>query len=450
MNLYQDIFFRAIDLIRGRKNIKRLRFLRKSQYWPQEKLKQYQLDRLNRLLEHAVKNCPYYSQALANIKLPLKDLAEIEKIPVLTKEIIKNNSELIKAINIDKKRFVRTNTGGSTGDPMVFYWDKRAQDWNRGTVYRSLEWSGAKLGEKSVQLIGSPYDIKEFEKLYWKITYFLQRYKIFPVSSMSDEIFDVYYHQLIKYKPTNMWGYTHGIYFFAKFIDKHYPNTNFDFLKSIITSSETLFDYHRDTINGVFGANKVYDHYGSREMYIASECRMHNGYHLHADAVYTEIVDGEGKQVAPGGSGRVILTDLYNFAFPFIRYEIGDVAVMAKDSTCECGLTLPKLEKVEGRIPDMVILRDRIISPANWAMMNADINGIDQFQIIQNSIDHLILNIEKNKIFTTKDEQHIRDYMKKILKDDATFEINFVDKIKMPKSGKRRWVISNLSKEYFS
>ncbi|GAB4167793.1 MAG: phenylacetate--CoA ligase family protein [Calditrichia bacterium] len=447
VQLYQNIFFRFLDVLRARNNIKRLKFLRKSQFWSKEQIENHQLTQLNKLLNFVVRHNRFYQEFYKDLSLPLKSIQELEQFPILTKNHIRQHLEDLKSKNINSKRFVKTNTGGSTAEPMVFYWDKQGQDWNRASVYRAAEWAGVHLGEKTAQFVGSHYDISKFESIQWKLIHWAQRYKIFPVAEMSDELFHKHFQQIQKYKPTSIWGYTHGIYNFAKFVKENYPNSDFSFIKAVFTSSETLFGYHRELINEVFGENKVYDQYGAREMYIASECSMHEGYHCHSETVITELVNPDGSWVPDGERGKVLLTELYNYAFPLIRYEIGDVAIAKKEQGCKCGLNHPMLESIEGRIPDMVILKNRIISPSNWAIMLAEIEGIESFQIVQETLDHIKLNLKITKNFKKEKEGFISDYLTKILKNDATFEIKYVEDIVTPKSGKRRWVISKIAEK---
>ena len=137
MNLYQDVFFRSLDLLRGRNTIQRLHSLRQSQHWNTEQIAAYQLKRLNALLLQAKNNSPFYQSRLADLKLPLSSLAELCNIPIITKTDIRQNQQRIRCTNIPDNRFVESRTGGSTGEPMFYFWDKQGMDWNRASVYRN-------------------------------------------------------------------------------------------------------------------------------------------------------------------------------------------------------------------------------------------------------------------------------------------------------------------------
>ncbi|TFG92149.1 MAG: phenylacetate--CoA ligase family protein [Syntrophobacterales bacterium] len=447
-DIYQNVFFRFLDLLRGRKTISRLKYLRQSQHWDRDHLERWQLERLNALLYQARNYSPYYANTLSGNVLPLKSLSEIQDLPILRKENIRNNLETIRCANIPGKRLELSRTGGSTGEPTRYYLDKKGMDWNRGTVYRSAEWAGAFLGESTMQMTGSHYDLDEFDKLKWKVIFFLQRYFDCPVAMVNDEILRKYYLKMLQRKPTSIWGYASGIFLFSLFIERNYPGANLDFIRCLITSSETLLPHQREKIEHVFGEGKVYDHYGSREMYLASECKAHDGYHIHSEVILLEVVDEDGRWKKPGELVGILVTDLSNEAFPFMRYEIGDVGmILPTDSACSCGVTLPRLGKVEGRIADVVTLRDRMLTVPNFATMLSDVPGVAAYQIVQDALDELVLNIVKGADFTDKTESYLKYAMGQLC-GDISVRIDYKDEIEVPKSGKRRYVISSVAKSY--
>jgi phenylacetate-CoA ligase len=252
--------------------------------------------------------------------------------------------------------------------------------------------------------------------------------------------------EITSFRPTNIWGYSSGIYYFADYIERKHPGADLSFIRAIITSSETLFDYQREKINRVFGGVKVFDHYGSREFYVASECRQHSGYHIHSEVVLVEVVDENNKEKKPGEMGRILVTDLSNLVFPFLRYEIGDVGSMSGENSCPCGITLPKLQKISGRIADVIVLPDRMLTPPNFTILLSDYEGIEEYQIIQKKKDELTLNIIRNDKYKDEYEKYIRHGLSDLAGPSVRININYVDKINVPLSGKRRYVISEIEK----
>ena len=444
MNLYQDVFFRTLDALRGRRTIQRLHFLRQSQHWDRATLQTWQLERLNALLLHAREHSPFYAKALAGIDLPLRSLDAVASLPVLGKQHIRANLEGLQCSSVPRSRFVMARTGGSTGEPTYYYWDKQGMDWNRGTVYRSAEWAGVALGERTVHMSGSHFDYTQSQKVQNQIVFFLQRYRDFPVGALTDELLEHYYLELNRFRPSSIWGYASGLNAFAQFIERRHSGARLDFVKAIITSSETLLPDQRKRIDGVFGEGTVHDNYGSREMYIGAECAEHAGYHLHAEVLYVEVVDDDNRRCKPGELGRILLTDLSNLAFPFIRYEIGDVGVMADDLPCRCGVTLPRLARVEGRIADLVVLRDRVLTPPNFTLLFSDLGGIKAYQVRQDSLDRLDLYVVPDAGFSDKVRQYVMHAVKELAGPQVRVELHEVPEIAVPESGKRRYIISTV------
>lgn len=445
MNLYQDVFFRFLDVLRGRQTIQRLNFLRQSQYWTEDELRRWQLEQLNKLLAEARTNTAYYARTLKDFSLPLNSLDALSELPILTKSAIREGFDALQNTKLPRSRFVKSRTGGSTGEPMQYYWDKRGQDWNRGTVYRSAEWAGVALGEKTVQMSGSHFDYSQAQNLFSRVVFFLQRYRDFPVAFLDESLLERYYRDLIAFRPTSIWGYASGIHAFAGFIERKHPGSDFSFLRAIVTSSETLALDQRAAINRVFGECKVFDNYGSREMYIGAECKEHNGYHLHSEVLIVEVVDRKNRPCPPGVRGRVLLTDLSNHVFPFIRYEIGDVATFAEERQCACGLTLPRLKALEGRIADMVVLKDRILTPPNFTIILSDLRGVKSYQIRQDQLDRLDVLVVPDKDYSEAFGEYILSAIRTLVGGQANVALKLVDNIPIPESGKRRYIVSQVS-----
>lgn len=449
MNLYQDIFFRGLDTLRGRHTIEKLRFLRQSQNWNLDQIRVWQLTKLNELISQAKQNSPFHRQRLADIQFPLKSLKEITNLPILTRADIKKNQQGICCTNISKHRFVESRTGGSTAEPMYYFWDKQGQDWNRATVYRSAEWASTALGERTIVLSGSRYDNSQAQKLKSKITSFMQRYRSLSVSSLTYETLEQYYKFIQTFHPTSLWGYVSGMSTLADFILKNHPNTDLSFIKAIMTSSEILPKEHREKINRAFGGEKIFDQYGSREIYIAAECNKHNGYHIHSEVVFVEVVDSNGNWCKPGETGRVLLTDLSNHAFPFLRYENGDLASLENDEQCSCGMWLPRIKNIQGRVADVLVLKDRIIIAPTIVTILSDMRGIKAYQLRQDKIDEIELILVPDDNYSSDYEKYIRGAIEEMLGGQATLTITHVNEIKIPESGKRQYIVSSISREHF-
>lgn len=448
MNFYQDVFFKSLDMLRGRQTITRLHELRKSQFWPLEKLREVQLAKLNRILLSARDGSPFYRERLADIKLPFTSLKEIEQIPILSKNDIRQFGEEIKNKNIEPKRFVASRTGGSTGEPMHYFWDKRGMDWNRGSVYRAGEWGDTALGENTVQMSGSHFDYSQAQKLSSQLILWAQRYKDLSVATLTDDKIRHYLDEIEKFKPTSIWGYASGLSHVSRWVVKHNAYEKLRSVKAVMTSSETLSPEMREVINQAFQGEKVFDQYGSRELYMGSECSAHDGYHIHSEVILHELLDSNNEPVKPGEMGRVVLTDLTNEAFPFVRYENGDMATETDYAPCSCGVTLPKIAKVNGRIADMITLKSAVLTPPNFATLMSDFKGIKHYQIRQPRIDYLEILIVPDHDFDEGLKSYVTSATNEMVNNEAEVVVKIVDDIPVPESGKRRFIVSDVASSY--
>lgn len=448
MSIYQDVFFSATDILRGRKTISRLKFLRRSQHWSRDRLLTWQLDRLNELLSQAATNSPFYGARLAAIRRPFRDLAEIEQIPILAKEDVRQNPEGIRTRNVPSSRFIESRTGGSTGEPLTFLWDKRGRDWNRASVYRSAEWAGVALGAKAVQMSSARVYQTSRQRSVTRLTHSLQRYKDLPMGAVSEELLETHWSEIVDYRPTSIWGYASAIDLLAEYVESREQDADREVVRALLTSSETLRSAQRARINRAFGPNKVFDQYGSKEFYLGAECAAHDGYHLHSEVLLVEIVDHNNRAVPPGQTGRVLVTDLSNHAFPFVRYEIGDLGVMAEDTECACGVRLPRLQSVEGRISDVVVLRDRVLTaPSFTGFFHGP--GIRAFQIRQEVPDHLKIVVVPDEGFTKEVAISVMGGIADLVGEGVQLELVETETIDVPASGKRRFVVSEVSAGHF-
>jgi phenylacetate-CoA ligase len=262
---------------------------------------------------------------------------------------------------------------------------------------------------------------------------------------MSTERLPLFTKKLRDFQPEFIAGYPTAIFLLAQFVEKEgKPKIR---PKAIFTGGEQLYDYQRDLFWKVFEC-EVYSHYASMEMHnIASECPEHTGYHISSENVVVEIVNSEGELVPVGEEGRVLTTNLHNYAMPFIRYENGDVAAIS-DSSCTCGRGLPLLATISGRTTDVIFTKDGKCIPGISLPFNVfDSPGIEQFQIVQETRDKVIIRLVLDRKCP---RNHVDDAVKQmvykyrsILGEDTDVSVEFVDQILPTRSGKRRVVISN-------
>lgn len=334
-------------------------FLDKSQYWDEDKIGKYRIEKFKSLVKHAYENVPYYTESFNKIGLTpqdIKSLEDIKKIPILTKNDVRENFDLLLANNWKNEIFFQTKTGGTTGPPLLVLKDTRAYSFEWGSFYRWFNWIGISLGDPIATFWGSPNVLSSnFKQRSIKRISNLLTNQIFFNS------FDLSYHKLPgvikrlnRYKPRLIKGYLSAILQIANYLAKSDLKLNFRPI-AISTTSETLFPQQKEFIQNIFGC-PVFDQYGCTEVTAVSyECKKQMGQHINQEHVIVEVLSEDYKENV--SSGRLILTDLDCLIMPFIRYENGD-SVTLFENECTCGVRHPLIHSVDGRIAQTIQLKD--------------------------------------------------------------------------------------------
>lgn len=418
-----------------------LKELEESQWHSPEEIRELQWQKLKKLLEHAYENVPYYRKRFREKKITpddIKDRDDFLKIPVLTRNELNENLERLKAKNISERQLTLSYSGGSSGEPVSFYKDGRVGEYAHAAVIRHDRWSGWDVGEKIGMLWGAPRDIPEQTVKSRLFNFFLFRRLKLNAFDLNESLMRDYADKLARYKPKILVAYANAMFLFARFVKENDVQGIQPY--GIITSAETLFPHQRKLIEDVFDC-KVYDRYGSREVgTMASQCPL-GGMHVCAEGIYLEIVKN-GKPTPPGKEGEILVTDLTNYGMPFIRYAIGDMAVPS-DKKCSCGRGLPLIEKVCGRVSDVIVAGNGGLIPGNFFvdLIGRSRMGVEKYQIIQKTKSNLTMRLVKSSRFKSKDLDYIISKIKEKM-GDVDIEVEFVEDIKPTKSSKHRFVIS--------
>jgi phenylacetate-CoA ligase len=444
--LAKYIIYPLGDIVLGTNIVKSLQQLEQSQWWNEQQIKKLQEEKLRKLLEHAYLNVPYYRKMFDRQGIKpsqISTIDDLKKIPILTRRDVKENfPKGLVANNIPKDKILPGMTGGSTGRPLQFYRyvDSTSLDW--GATLRAWGWAGYHIGNKYATLWGHPLTLKQQTRFPRRLQNFIMRNLLLSAYDIDEKTLHKYMIKLEEYQPEYIRGYTSAVYLLARYMRQQKKMTIKP--KAIFTTSEMLLDHQRQLIENQFEC-KVFDNYGSGEIHaIASECEQHSGYHISAENVIVEVVNENGSPAQPGKEGELVITDLNNLAYPFIRYNIEDMSALISQP-CACGRGLPLIGSIKGRVSDILVMPNGKQVPLGyWVVLFETLIGIDQYQIIQDTPTHLTVKIVKNSEYTHDDLTHITENLKIIGGDELTFEIQPVDEIQNSSSGKRRFVISNI------
>ena len=447
-SLIKKIVMPIVDRVKGRNILKHLRELERSQWYSPDRIEELQRKKLRLIIQHSYDNVPYYHELFRELNLKSNDIKTVEdlsKLPVLTKDIVRNNIDKMIAKNFYASKLIESGSSGSTGEPLKYYITQESQDMSNAAAFRGWGWAGFSMGDKIVNLAGFPYQMIGKSELSKRIAYTITRHQFLQAFNLDRNTINQYIEFIRKYKPKAIRGYSSSIYLLAKAM-KEYGIYDIQ-PHAIITHGEMLSGEMRQTIEKQFSC-KVFDGYGGEGMLIAMQCGEYDGYHLTAENLVVEFIK-QNEHVSTGELGEIVLTDLTNYGMPFIRYKIGDVG-KPSDDTCSCGRGLPLMQSIEGRVPDMIITPSgKVLIVHFFTGLFEHIEGVDQFQILQEKSDELIIRLVKNSKFNDTDEVRIIREVQEYAGEDVEIMIDFVEEIPVSRSGKRRFVISKVAEEHF-
>ena len=425
--------------------------LLKTQYDPPEVIRQRQTERMREIIAHAYKTCKFWKERFDSVSVKPEDIRELDdlsKLPLLTKTDLRTRlDDMISTDFPDRKKLTEHETSGSTGVSVVVYSDEVCDQFKRGAVLRSDEWSGWKLGERVASLWTVPS--QPFRLRPWlRKTLLTRRYVHLYTLKMNDESINQFIDTMIKWPPSLIFGHAHTFYLLVEFLKKRRPEVKIR-PKGMIATAMVLYDHERAVVEDYFQC-KVTNRYGCEEVsLIACECEKHEGLHVNLDSLHVELIDFHGKPCPPGTPGRVVITDLQNHAMPMIRYEIGDTAIWA-EKKCSCGRTLPIFSRVEGRVADYVVTRDgNYISGISLTTFFAcELPDFAQFQIIQEEINRFTFNLVKGDLYSEESLAKLDRLVRNRFGEDVNYEYHFWEQIPQEQSGKYRFCISKVKKEF--
>ena len=398
---------------------------------------------LSDLLNHANNYVPYYQSVFQERGIDpgdvcIRNLPNV--LPVVKKVDIKNTPERFVSSYFKNNQLTKIHTSGTTGAPLVVYATKDSVQKNYAFFLRFLNMAGFATGQPSATFAGRIIiPPAQNRPPYWRSNKAMNNV-LFSSYHISDSTIPAYLQELERIKITLIDSYPSAIYTIAKFINRNSIKHTIR-PRAIITSSETLLDYQRESIETAFKC-KVFDQYGSAEMVaFISQCSR-GSYHINSEYGIVEVLGDDDQPVGFGVPGRLVCTGFLNYAMPLIRYDTGDTAILS-EKKCGCGLNFPVIESILGRKDDL------LITPSGKMVGRLDpvfkgLSHIKETQIIQESINKIRVNIVRESGFTTDISETLKKELNRRMGDDVEISIIYVDSIPRTKSGKFRSVISEI------
>jgi phenylacetate-CoA ligase len=419
------------------------RHMEQSQYWPLERLEALRVARLKALLTHAGTHVPYYRDLFSGLGFDPASListADLQRLPFLDKTAIRANTEALKS---DRAvGLARFNTGGSSGEPLIFFIGNERVSHDVAAKWRATRWWGVDIGDPEIVLWGSPIELTSQDRMR-QVRDALMRTKLLPAFEMSPDKVRGFIADIRAMRPKMLFGYPSAFAHIAGYARDHGIRLDDVGIRVAFVTSERLYDHQRELIQSVFGC-PVANGYGGRDAgFIAHQCPA-GGMHLTHEDIIVEIVDSEGRVLPTGESGEIVVTHLATKDFPFIRYRTGDVGVL-DDQPCACGRTLPLMKEIHGRSTDFLVARNgTVMHGLSLIYIVRDLPGVRQFKIEQESLDLTRIFLVTDAAFSADCLPGIERGAKARLGEDVTVDIRLVDEIPPEKSGKYRYVVSRV------
>jgi len=362
--------------------------------WQPQALAELNRQLFQQRVASAIRTFPLYAEKIRHQMggLPENGAIEPGQLPLWTK----SDQRALFSVLIGPPlpgSFVHAS-GGSTGEPTRFYMTRESFEWRMAVADRGYSWAHAEEGRRSFYVWSTP--ARELSRMTaWKQKWHhrLQNRDYFDLFHFNNERKKECCKQINRFKPESVVSYSGNLYELAGFVRDHPGGLQWR-PQTLVGAAEGLPPGGRELVEKQLGG-EVFMSYGSREfMLIGMECEKHCGYHISTDTLYVEVVDDSGQPVKPGDVGRIVVTDLRNEANPFIRYEIGDLGVMANPAICSCGRPFPLLARVEGRCGEYVELPDRTRVTAIFiAHLLKEFMWIHGFQIVQPNNQEITLRL---------------------------------------------------------
>lgn len=399
-----------------------LRF-KKSQYWNTEKIKEYQFRKIKTMLINCARDVPYYRWVFNELNFnpitDFNDLSDLKKIPVLSKDYVKKNRN-----QFENQRHLQSSikfrTSGSTGTPFEIFVHKNQWVAEQGVIWRHWKWGGYNFRDPlaMVRSFVPANDGKLWKKD--RVTNFLY----FSPFHLNDENMAMYLDEMILRNIIILRGYPSSISTLANYVCR--SGHAIPKIKLILTASEVLTEKDRELIENAFHA-KVFNHYGLAEQIVMmGDCEKHEGLHNYDEYGYLELLDTDDPKIK-----RIVGTNLNNHTTPLIRYDTGDLAIVA-EKPCSCGRTLPTIKNIIGR-KDAVIktIEGYEIPTTNFYTMLEHFQEIDRWQIVQKSLTEIEFVLSSRNITDKRIndlEQEIRKRLNEKMSVTLSKNGNFIQK----------------------
>jgi phenylacetate-CoA ligase len=409
--------------------------IKKLKHLSSDEIIKWQNQNLYQLIDHAYTHTKFYKRVFDAAGIQPKDIKsrdDLAKLPALTKELIREYFDDIVPDNLKTIPYKKSATGGSTGDPMVYWLDNRS--WSMMNADKIFNWEkvGYNYGDQYIALGSSSLFINKQTSLKHEIYYLLKSKISLNGVNMSDEVCKKYLALIRKNKIRFIYGYASAIYLLAKYALSHSERLN---ICACFPTSEVLTAHFRNTIQKAFDC-AVLDSYGASDGGVMA-FSLQPGYF---EVGYNCIVR-IAKQ-CQNGQGAALITDLFNFAMPLINYQLGDEYEIDESRNKNFPYNGQVINRVLGRTSDIIQLENgNTLTGPGFTILFKDL-PVEHYCIEKDGANSIKCSIVKLPGFNQKHEVVIISTFKKQMGPASNITLNYIDEIPLTKSGKRQYFIN--------
>jgi phenylacetate-coenzyme A ligase PaaK-like adenylate-forming protein/SAM-dependent methyltransferase len=425
-------------------------FIRDSEFWDTERIRDYQLRHVREICVLAHEKSPYYQNLFSEIGFDPRDLKSLDDIlalPLLNKETLRSRMSAVLAVHPSSRGVDYVSTGGTSGKPLGFYVGADRSNIEYACLVASWERVGYTIDTPQAILRGEVVK-PNHRDLRHRYDPLLRRH-YYSNFHTTDEDMGRYLDHISTIGPCYLHVYPSSITALARYIEraKIAAPTN---IRGILAGSEMVYENDRVLAERVFGV-RYFSWYGhSEKLVLAAECEHSTDYHVWPTYGYFELLDDQGNRVdTPGQRGEIVGTGFINRVVPFIRYRTGDFATYVGPGCEQCGRNHPIIRDILGhRTQEVLVAVDG--STISWTAVNMHddtFQRVNRFQFSQSRPGFATLKILPAPGFGEEDRRRIHQNLNKKLTNRISFDIELVDTIALTSAGKCTFVDQKLDIE---
>jgi len=432
-----------ISLLGGRRFRKAVRFVREAQWWPAEKAREYQLERLRDICRLAQNKTAFYQRMFESAAFDPDELISLEQLqvlPTIDKNTVNAHLDEMCAVDPTSPEVDFASTGGTSGEPLGFYLPATRSAVEYAYLTTGWERAGYQLGVRMAVLRGR---IVKADRTGLRHQYDpILRHHYYSTFHMTEQNMRRYVRHIARIGPCFLHAYPSSATVLARFLLAERLNAPAN-IRGVLLESEIVYPQQKRLLEEVFGV-RVFSSYGhSEKLILAAYCEHSDNYHVWPTYGYFELLDEQGNPVTtPGQRGEIVGTGFINTVMPFIRYRTGDFATYVGDRCEACGRQHILIRDIRGhRTQEVLITADH--TEISWTAMNMHdetFTNVRQFQFYQDRPGRAVLRVVPAPGFGEEDARRILANLDTKLDGQIRIEIELVESIRSTRHGKAIYV----------